>query len=617
MVPQDSDIPMSVKMNNKCFPDIEKLARGERADEGQILEILDFIDRRYDCADFRLVCVLRSLCDYSGLISEETLSRMKRTVLGFKYAMDEPGRDSMCYWSENHQLIFAACEYLAGQLYPEETFTNNGRTGRQHMQKAQARLERWFEERFTLGFTEWHSNTYYEEDAAPLSLLIDCARDPHIASRAAMLLDLLLLDMALHSFEGGFSAASGRCYERQKKDPKAQDTLDIAAKAFGLARSCGYDYTRLSADFIINRRYRVPPVIPAIARSSQTLEVWAGMGLSLKEVAAHYPDPHDMEGRGMYLWGMEAFTTPESVSLTLRMFRAWKLKSNIFLKDLAIMDIPVLRQLGLLPLIIRLLNPVTRGIAIQRANTYTFRTKDYMLSTAVDYHPGSFGDQQHIWQASLPGAISVFTTHPGAAFFEDNARNFSPSYWVGNGIHPHAAQHRGVGLCLYDLRARRGLLEKKRLLLTHAFFPLARFDETLMEKRLAAGRAGNSYIALLSLGEMEMGEPDELIQRGKVTGWAVLLGSRDEWGSFERFLEAAQAGELRLKGRRLSLEFGDHRYEIIYQKRFLVDGQEQAIDDARLRCAFISVPRDMKRYEAACGGHRLTLDWQTRGREII
>ena len=114
-----------------------------------------------------------------------------------------------------------------------------------------------------------------------------------------------------------------------------------------------------------------------------------------------------------------------------------------------------------------------------------------------------------------------------------------------------------------------------------------------------------------------MGEPDELIQRGKVTGWAVLLGSRDEWGSFERFLEAAQAGELRLKGRRLSLEFGDHRYEIIYQKRFLVDGQEQAIDDARLRCAFISVPREAKRYEAACGGHRLTLDWQTRGREII
>ena len=239
MVPQDSDIPMSVKMNNKCFPDIEKLSRGERADEGQILEILDFIDRRYDCADFRLVCVLRSLCDFSGLISEETLSRMKRTVLGFKYAMDEPGRDSMCYWSENHQLIFAACEYLAGQLYPEETFTNNGRTGRQHMQKAQARLERWFEERFTLGFTEWHSNTYYEEDAAPLSLLIDCARDPKIASRAAMLLDLLLQDMALHSFEGFFSAASGRCYERQKKDPKAQDTLDIAAKAFGLARSRG------------------------------------------------------------------------------------------------------------------------------------------------------------------------------------------------------------------------------------------------------------------------------------------------------------------------------------------------------------------------------------------
>lgn len=613
----EKDIPMSVKMNNKCFRDIEKLARGEAADEGQILDILDFIDRRYDCADFRMICVLRSLYDFSGLISRPTIERMKRTVLGFKYAMDEPGEDSMCYWSENHQLIFAACEYLAGQLYPDEAFDNDGRTGRQHIQKARARLNRWFEERFAWGFAEWHSNTYYEEDIAPLSLLIDCAGEDDIARKASMLLDLLLLDMALHSFEGYFSAASGRCYERQKKQPENQDTLDIAARAFGFPRPGGFDYSRLSADFIINRSYRVPSLIPAVANSRNTLEVWSGMGLSLREVRGKYPDPHDMEGRGMYLWSMEAFTNPESVNLTLKMFRAWGMKSNIFLKDIAVMDIPVLKQLGLMPLVIRLLNPVTRGIAIQRANTYTYRTKDYMLSTAQNHHPGTFGDQQHIWHASLPGAISVFTTHPGAAFFEDNARNFSPSQWVGNGIHPHAVQHQQVGLCLYDLRVRRGLLEKKRQMLTHAWFPVQRFDETLSERRLAAGRKGNSYIALLSASDMETKGTDELIQRGRVTGWAALLGSRDEWGSFDTFLQAASAAVLSIKNKRLSLEFGGHRYEIIYMKRFLMDGQEQPVNDARLDCAYISVPRDGRRYEAAYGSHRLTLDWQGMQREAL
>ena len=255
----DRDITMAVKMNSSCFPDIRKLADGKPADEEQIRGLLRFIDSRLDCADFRLVCVLRSLYDFAHLISGDTLSLMKRSVLSFKYWMDEPGEDSMCAWSENHQLIFAACEYLAGQLYPDDVFANNGQTGREHMEKAKKRLLYWFDTRFHLGFVEWHSNTYYEEDVAPLSLLIDCCEDPQIVKGAEMLLDLLLLDMAHHSFQGFFCASSGRCYEAQKKDPRRQDVADIMAKAFGLPRDKDYDYTRLSTDFILNRRYQVPP----------------------------------------------------------------------------------------------------------------------------------------------------------------------------------------------------------------------------------------------------------------------------------------------------------------------------------------------------------------------
>ena len=96
-----------------CFPDIIKLHHGEPADESQIVVLLDYIDARHDCADFRLVSILRSLYCYHALLSPQITAAMKRTVLGFKYWMDEPGHDSMCYWSENHQLLFAACEYLA------------------------------------------------------------------------------------------------------------------------------------------------------------------------------------------------------------------------------------------------------------------------------------------------------------------------------------------------------------------------------------------------------------------------------------------------------------------------------------------------------------------------
>ena len=35
-----------------------------------------------------------------------------------------------------------------------------------------------------------------------------------------------------------------------------------------------------------------------------------------------------------------------------------------------------------------------------------------MLSTAQDYRPGAFGDQYHVWQATLEARAIVFTTHP-------------------------------------------------------------------------------------------------------------------------------------------------------------------------------------------------------------
>ena len=101
---------------------------------------LDYIDSRLDCADFVLTAMIRlqyQLID-SELLSDEFRSRLRQTILGFKYWPDEPGVDSMCYWTENHHLLFSTCEMLAGQLFPDEIFTNSGMTGREKQAKANA-----------------------------------------------------------------------------------------------------------------------------------------------------------------------------------------------------------------------------------------------------------------------------------------------------------------------------------------------------------------------------------------------------------------------------------------------------------------------------------------------
>ena len=94
--------------------------------------------------------------------------------------MDQPGQDSMCFWSENHQILFAASEYLAGQYYPDETFSNDGKKGTEHMAIARERIMIWLEQRWLYGFTEWYSSVYYVEDIAPLANLIEFADDDEI-----------------------------------------------------------------------------------------------------------------------------------------------------------------------------------------------------------------------------------------------------------------------------------------------------------------------------------------------------------------------------------------------------------------------------------------------------
>ena len=592
MPDKEHDIPMRIKMGTKSFQGISRLASGAAIDESVIIPLCDFIDARLDCADFRLITLLRVLHSSANHLSVNTLSRMKKTVLNFRYWMDEPGHDSICWWSENHQILFFSCQFLAGGLYPDEVFTCGGLTGAALRSKARVRILRWMRRRWDHGFVEWHSNTYYEEDAAPLVNLVDFADDKEIAGKAAIILDLLLADMAMHSFRGLFSVSSGRCYEDQKKHPLMQDTLEIEDWAFGFenrrrtgdrresspnAAPLPYDDERLGINLVLSENYRVPEVIRSIARDDQPAEILCSMGMDLSEVRRELGPLGDIENAGYYLWSMEAFTNPESVKPTMKMYRRFGMASNDFLKDLKVLDVPVLRPL--LPTVTRILNPATNGVAIQRSDTCTWRTGSFMLSTAMNHHPGSFGDQQHIWQATLSDEVTVFTTHPGAAMFEDNARNFSPGYWVGNGIQPHAVQHRNVVMAIYDTRFRKGFLEAPRAEYTHAWFPFDLFDETELESKRALGRLGRTVVALTGGGELELKTdgPDagrEIRQHGKVTWWICEIleniGSLDE---AKRILETRttdfRKGRLHYRNRPegdLSLQYrGDFRINDVIQ----------------------------------------------------
>ena len=106
-------------------------------------------------------------------------------------------------------------------------------TGAQHVAQARVRVLRWLNERLRLGFSEWNAPGYYVEDIMPLLNLADFAVDKDIRTRAAMVMDLLVLDLAVHTQGGGFAGSAGRAYFEQKNCLWEQPTRDALEILFG------------------------------------------------------------------------------------------------------------------------------------------------------------------------------------------------------------------------------------------------------------------------------------------------------------------------------------------------------------------------------------------------
>jgi hypothetical protein len=603
----DRDIPMSIKMGPKSFKEIKDLNEGKSIDENGLLELLKFIDYRLDCADFRMVTVLRTLYEYATLLSEKTVQDIKKTVLSFKYWMDEPGDDSMCYWSENHQLLFFTCAYIAGKYYADETFVNSGLKGKELSEKFRTKILVWLKHRFEHGFIEWHSNTYYEEDIAPLTLLIDFG-DDEVKMKATIIMDLILSDIALHLYKGLFSVTSGRCYESQKREPLTQDVLELNEFLFGKRYTQDLDYTRISANLFLCKGYKLPKVIWDIANDDSTSIIKTSMGHDLKELKQLRKEK-GQETTGYIQWAMESFTNPRAIVETMRMYRDYNMKANDFLKDLKMLD---LKPLGfILPTITKVLNPISNGVAIQKVNSYTYRTKNYILSTAQNYYPGTFGDQHHIWQATLNEKISIFATHPGSPFFDDNARNFSPSYWVGNGILPHSVQYENINMSIYKVDQRKGFMERNRMEFTHAHFPVDRFDRAYIEGRYAFGTIGGVHVALIGGSDLELNPKDtcDLIQRGKVTFWIFEISDSGE--IYEDFQNRIKKKPVKFEN--LTLNYGE--LKLIYKGSFYVNGKAEDDNYWRLESQYGSFDRNTEDVYLKFRGHGLRLNFNLGLRE--
>jgi hypothetical protein len=380
--------------------------------------------------------------------------------------------------------------------------------------------------------------------------------------------------------------------------------------------------------------FRVPPAIEAIANFKGSVENRQRMGIRLSEMEKWGLRPDNFED-GMHCLTLEAYLHPRTIANTLRMFDICNWWENSFLGDFKPYRglLRALGKIGGLPLLARCLERDVCRNTREEVNIYTYRTPDYMLSTAQDYSKGYGGDQQSIWQATLGADAVCFTTHPA------KIEGVTPNYWAGSGLLPRAAQYKNVAVVVYKIDKIPALYVPVRHFYTHAWLPMDKFDEVVERGGWVFARKGAGYLALrprnpyLWRGKTLQGKPvgknlsasdalmfprpedegREILSNGARNIWVCQLGREADDGSFSAFIDKVSAAELVFKG--LNVRYrspGNGLIEFGWQGPLTVDGVRVPLKDySRYDNPFVQAGFAAEEISVTADERKLVFNWRT------
>lgn len=265
------------------------------------------IEHRADCADFEAVGLLHLW--HRLPVSRELVREL---LLGFKYWIDQPGLDAMCYFTENHQFVWHTAELLAGQLFADETFANTGWTGSKHQEHGREMAVQWLERKLATGYSEFDSNAYLAVDVLALTTLVEFCADEEVVELSVALLDKTLFTLAANSWRGIHGCAHGRSYVHTQRSARLEETAPIAWLCWGV----GALNTAVLPATVLATAVRY--VLPESVRTAAELpREWLGT----QSYRGHYRPRHDLLSRS-YESDLVVFKTPDFSLSSVQDYRA-------------------------------------------------------------------------------------------------------------------------------------------------------------------------------------------------------------------------------------------------------------------------------------------------------
>lgn len=147
------------------------------------------------------------------------------------------------------------------------------------------------------------------------------------------------------------------------------------------------------------------------------------------------------------------------------------------------------------------------------APLYHYKTRHFAIGSVAAYKPGGWGYQEtvlHLRLGERPEA-QVWINHPGETLQGGFGR---PSFWGGCGNLPRVHQYRALAFLGFDAH-----LDTPDF--THAYVPLAAFDEVIPDGNRLWLKSGGAFALLAGSG------PLECIATGPSAGCEVRLAGRD------------------------------------------------------------------------------------------
>lgn len=505
-------------------------------------------------------------------------------------------RTEMTFWSENHQVLFATAEYLAGQLWPQSIFRvansfrkeGPGKTrstdllGSQRMDRARPRLLRWLNDRMKFGFSEWNSPGYYDEDFTALFNLADFCLDPIIQSRACIVLDLLLFDLARFTHRGSFGVSAGRCYFESKNCGYEQSVGDLIEVLFGVRDGVITERSSTCAGSLVSSTgYDVPDVLISIAQDKNASFIdRSRVSVNLDE-APNYGVGYTTNEDVWFWWSRNAYFTPQLIIASRDMAVKFHLMKtspfvDVFPQLLKIAALgtdvenlhitahasnPSSVDPEILVSLAQLGSIITEGAALSRANVYTYRSPGATLSSVQNFHSGKVAFQVQTCQATLSLDAAVWTTYPAADdILKVSGKHDGPNWWTGSATTPRVVQIKNAAIMAYKPSDLQLILFGHR---THAWFPKAAFAQGSVIQRSGNcnqddalwtfGRVGDGYVGLFSAqrSEWTTGGPwenNELIAKGARNVFIIQVGSKADFQSFSKFVDAVSNARIHISG---------------------------------------------------------------------